>query len=64
MVQDDKNAVMAKGSSLPLRSLNADKNRGNEEITFELHLERWIQAKQNISDLGNMKKKSRDSEGK
>lgn len=48
MVEDDKNTAMPKGSSLPLRSFNAHKNRGNEEITFGLHLERWIQAKQNI----------------
>lgn len=29
-----------------------------------LHLESWIKAKQTISGLGNIKKKSRDSESK
>lgn len=36
----------------------------SEEITFVLHLESWIKAKQNISGLANIKKKSRDSESK
>lgn len=63
MVSDDGNTVMTEMSFLPSRSLGSNET-GSEEMTFVLHLGRWITAKRDVSGRGNVKKKSRDLAGK
>lgn len=55
---------MTEVSSQPLRSLDFAERGGNEEITFEPHLDRLILANQKVSGLGNTGKKIRDMGGR
>lgn len=60
----DRNTMMTEASSQPPKSFDFAERGENEEIIYELHLDRWILAKQKISGLGNAGKKIRDMGGR